>query len=584
MKKCPQCGEQYEDTNTLCPSDGNVLEKTSDPLIGQTLAGKYRIEELINEGGMGAVYRGIHTLMDKTVAVKVLHPALAADDKIVARFSREARAASRISHPHALNVTDFGESDNGIVFLVMEYLRGQTLKDIIRNEGPMSLTRAAEIIRQVSGALDAAHAQGVVHRDLKSDNIMLEDVGDGDWAKVLDFGIAKIQEDVGSTDPALTAANMIIGTPQYMSPEQCSQASEIDSRSDIYSLGVILYEMLAGHVPFTGESPTAIMMKHLQDSPPSIMEERADLPASVGRIIARAMAKRPEDRYQSAGELAETLALAADGKSPVVTETASATGPNAPDRATNRIVVPTGPNSPPRDTANDDYDETTVVQPKREPVVAVQQEIFRSQVPPSSDRFKPWRIIIPSAAALLVAFVVVYALTRNSSQANNANQQNTPLASDPNSLPVQPSPPPTGQGEQGITSGLPSATASPSASAGSSTLSGEATPSSGANQNQNTGTAPVNSNSNSNRNANNAQENDNAAGGEESTPSPTPNKNTNAREKPSPQPSASQNTNNNDEPPTLPTPTPKPKPPLPKPTTATPDVSPPQVGPGTEQQ
>jgi serine/threonine-protein kinase len=583
MKKCPHCGKQYEDSNTLCPSDGTVLEKTSDPLVGQTLAGKYRIEELINEGGMGAVYRGTHTLMDKTVAVKVLHPSLAADDKIVARFSREAKAASRISHPHALNVTDFGESENGIVFLVMEYLRGQTLKDVIRSAGPMSLTRALEIIRQVSGALDAAHAQGVVHRDLKSDNIMLEDVGDGDWAKVLDFGIAKIQEDVGSTDPALTAANMIIGTPQYMSPEQCSQASEIDSRSDIYSLGVILYEMLAGHVPFTGDNPTAIMMRHLQDAPPSILEERSDLPAAVGRVIARAMAKRPEDRYQSAGELAETLALAAEVKSPALTEAVTATSPNSADRSTNRIIVPTGPNAPPVNTASDDYDETTVVQPKREPVVAVQQEIFRSEVPPSSDSFKPWRIIIPSAAALLVAFVVVYALTRNNGQANT-NQQNAPLVSEPNSLPVQPTQPATGQGEQGITSGLPASAPSTSPGASGSPLSGEATPASGANQNQSAGATPVNSNSNSKSNAN-TQADDNTSADEDETPSPTPGsgKNTNQREKPSPHPTPSQN-ENSDEPPALATPTPKPKPALPKPTTAPSDVSPPQAGPGDRAQ
>src|SRR5215212_8259735 len=281
MKKCPKCGVEYPETTTLCPSDGVALEKDPDSLIGTTLAGKYRIDERLNEGGMGTVYRGTHVLMEKTVAIKVLRPALAADEKIVARFSREARAASRISHPHALSVTDFGEDKGGIVFLVMEYLNGQTLKDVIHGEGRLSLERTVDIMRQVGGSLEAAHGEGVVHRDLKSDNIMLIDVGGGDWAKVLDFGIAKIQEPVGQ-DPALTAPNLIIGTPQYMSPEQCSQASEIDSRSDIYSLGVILYEMLAGHVPFTGESPTAIMMKHLQDAPPSILEERQDLPAEVG--------------------------------------------------------------------------------------------------------------------------------------------------------------------------------------------------------------------------------------------------------------------------------------------------------------
>src|SRR3954453_10780388 len=171
MKSCPKCCRHYEDTNTLCPADGTVLKKSSDEdrLIGQVLAGKYRIDEKIDEGGMGCVYRATHVLMEKTVAVKVLHPALAADDKIVARFTREAKAASRISHPHAISVTDFGESENSVVFLVMEFLRGRTVKELIQAEGRLSLARTAEIIRQVSSALDAAHAQGVVHRDLKSD-------------------------------------------------------------------------------------------------------------------------------------------------------------------------------------------------------------------------------------------------------------------------------------------------------------------------------------------------------------------------------------------------------------------------------
>ena len=310
MKKCPKCGVEYPDTTTLCPADGIALEKDGDSLIGTTLTGKYRIDARLNEGGMGTVYRGTHVLMDKTVAIKVLRPSLAADEKIVARFSREARAASRISHPNALSVTDFGEDDSGHVFLVMEYLSGKTLKQLIRDEGPLPLARVVDITRQIGDALNAAHSQGVIHRDLKSDNIMLLDTMTGDHAKVLDFGIAKINEPDGAVDTNLTAPNLVIGTPQYMSPEQCSQDSEIDARSDIYSLGVILYEMLVGHVPFSADSPTMVMMKHLQEPVPSVRDEREDLPDSVARVVARAMAKVPRNRYQSVAELVEDLTIA----------------------------------------------------------------------------------------------------------------------------------------------------------------------------------------------------------------------------------------------------------------------------------
>src|SRR5258705_4943454 len=311
MKACPKCGAEYPDATTLCPADGVALEKTDDDLLGQVLAGKYRIDERLSGRGMGTDYRGTHVLMDKTVAIKVLLPALAADEKIVARFSREARAAFKISHPHALSVTDFGEDKYGVVFLVMEYLDGSTLKDIIRREGPMTLDRIVPILRQIGGALDAAHAEGVVHRDLKSDNIMLLSNYGTDYAKVLDFGIAKIKEPEGTYNPGLTAPDLVIGTPQYMSPEQCSQSPDIDARSDIYSLGVILYEMLVGHVPFTGGSPTEIMLKHLQHPPPSVLDARDDLPPAIGRVVARALEKGPKDRYQTVAELVEDFTIAA---------------------------------------------------------------------------------------------------------------------------------------------------------------------------------------------------------------------------------------------------------------------------------
>ena len=456
MKICPKCGKEYKDTSSICTVDGTALEKSGDALVGQTLADKYRIEEHLSEGGMGTVYRATHVLMDKTVAIKVLHPSLAADDKIVQRFSREARAASRISHPHALNVTDFGESENGVVFLVMEYLRGRTLKEVIHQDGQLPLARVVEIMRQVTGALAAAHAEGVVHRDLKSDNIMLVDADNGqDWAKVLDFGIAKIQEPVGQ-DPALTAPNLIIGTPQYMSPEQCSQASELDARSDIYSLGIILYEMLAGHVPFTGDSPTATMMKHLQEPPPSLLEERGDLPPAVSRVVARALAKRPEDRYQTVGELAGALTLAADGKDESAVSVGAATVGDVPDRATARIVVPTEATSIARETVNTEHDESTIVvppQPGRSAIVETESVNPQfAAAPPSPENFNLGRIIGLSAVALLVVFAIVYAInSRNSSAPATTNQNAPQLTSDPNGQPVKQAQAPTGQSEKGIT-------------------------------------------------------------------------------------------------------------------------------------
>ena len=492
MKKCPKCGVEYPDTTTLCPADGIALEKDGDSLIGTTLAGKYRIDARLNEGGMGTVYRGTHVLMDKTVAIKVLRPSLAADEKIVARFSREARAASRISHPNALSVTDFGEDDSGHVFLVMEFLSGKTLKQLIRDEGPLPLARVVDITRQVGDALNAAHCQGVVHRDLKSDNIMLLDTMTGDYAKVLDFGIAKINEPDGAVDTNLTAPNLVIGTPQYMSPEQCSQNSEIDARSDIYSFGVILYEMLVGHVPFSGDSPTMVMMKHLQEPVPSVLEERNDLPASVGRVVARAMAKVPGNRYQNVAELVEDLTIASG-------------------MTIHRLGPVTTAETPVR---TDDSDEVTMVRPREEPplprsprrepvMVPVQQESMPP--PPAGSSFNPLKIVIPSAIALAVAFVVIFMFTRNSPATTdpNAPQPTQTLAADPNSQPVQVASPPTGRAEEGLPSG---GTITPPAANVNANANVDAAPSPGAiedaspeaNENENSNS---NSNSNSNRKA-----------------------------------------------------------------------------------
>lgn len=506
MKKCPKCGIEYPDATTLCPSDGVALEQTDDPLLGKVLTGKYRIDEKLSEGGMGAVYRGTHVLMEKTVAVKVLRPSLAADEKIVARFSREARAASKITHPNALSVTDFGESEDGIVFLVMEFLDGRTLKDVIRDEGPMPLERVVEIMRQVADALKAAHDQGVVHRDLKSDNIMLISTGVGEHAKVLDFGIAKINEPDGVQSSELTAPNLVIGTPQYMSPEQCSQSSEIDRRSDIYSLGVILYEMLVGHVPFTGDSPTIVMMKHLQEPVPSVLDERSDLPPSIAQIIGRAMAKLPENRYQDITDVMDDLTVVAG--IPLRSGLGSGNLDNRAEASAQRV------------NTYDDQDEITVVRPRQvltptpspsptpPPVSAPRAPVtvpIGTPAPAAISNFKPARILIPAALGLVVLFAVIYALTRNSATPVDANTNvNQPgLVPDPNSQPVQVGSPPTGTAESSIPSGgninavnqnaNQNADASPTVTPGA-----EVAPSPAANTNAD---ANANTNTNSNKEA-----------------------------------------------------------------------------------
>ncbi|HEY3039251.1 MAG TPA: protein kinase [Pyrinomonadaceae bacterium] len=531
MKACPKCGKEYPDTTTLCPSDGAALEKTDDFLLGQTLAGKYRIEERLSEGGMGTVYRGTHVLMDKTVAVKVLRPSLAADEKIVARFSREARAASKISHPHALSVTDFGEAENGVVFLVMEYLSGQTLKELIRREGPMPLPRAVEILRQVGGALDAAHAEGVVHRDLKSDNIMLLSSSGTDYSKVLDFGIAKINEPEGTYNPGLTAPDLVIGTPQYMSPEQSSQSPDIDARSDIYSLGVILYEMLVGHVPFTGDSPTSIMVKHLQQPAPSVLAERSDLPDEIGRVVARALEKQPEDRYQTVGELVEDFTIAAGMEPAGISSTVNGmrTGESV---ETARPLI-------------DDADEETLIRRRvtrqmEPPIASPDVSSFArgmSGEVPAPTTFNPWKVLIPSMIGLLVIFGVIYAFTRNS-QPTNATTSGSTLAADPNSSPVEPAKPATGESEAGIPAG---GTTSHSASA---------------NTNTNTSASPQ------------AGENPNDIGGVNLNVNENANENSNTKKGVSPLPSATRSVDV-EPPPPSPTAT---KPPLPKPTQSPPSA------------
>lgn len=271
----------------------------ADQFIGQILADKYRIDSVIRDGSLGKLYRGTHVTMDKPVAVKILSPALAVDEEIVRQFSSEVRTLSRLSHPNIPSVTDYGQDKKGAVFIVTEQADGETLKNAVRREGQFSPERANRITQQIASAISAANANGVLHQNLTSENIFLSKTADGaDFVKVLDFGAAQI-------DAHALFDN--VKTVEYLSPERCSGAAEVDSRSDIYSLGVILYEMLAGEVPFTGENATDVMLKHAQEPPLSLSAFRNDLPNEIETIVQRALAKVPENRYQSANDLADAL-------------------------------------------------------------------------------------------------------------------------------------------------------------------------------------------------------------------------------------------------------------------------------------
>ncbi|HKP84476.1 MAG TPA: protein kinase [Blastocatellia bacterium] len=285
------------------------MSQHTDRLISTVLDDKYLIEERLGSGGMCNVYRARHVAMDKELAIKVLKPELAADAAIAQRFEQEARAASRVRHPHAINVTDYGIGASNTPYLVMELVEGKTIRELISEYGPLSVERTADILRQTCAALEVAHSVGVIHRDIKPDNIIISQVDGRDWVEVLDFGVAKIQEDMNRRAD-LTGANHIIGTPRYMSPEQCEE-KPVDSRSDIYSLGVVVYEMLAGEAPFDGDSSTQLLMAHASQPPPHLSWKRPDIPPEIEATVMRALEKNPDRRQQSAAEFAREFDRAA---------------------------------------------------------------------------------------------------------------------------------------------------------------------------------------------------------------------------------------------------------------------------------
>jgi eukaryotic-like serine/threonine-protein kinase len=308
LKQCPKCDARFRGDIRVCPIDGVALSAPLDPFVGRVVAGRYVVEELLGIGGMGSVYRARHQFIGRSVALKFLDSSFTSNDRLRKRFLGEARAANQINHEHIIDITDFGETEDGIIYMVMEYLEGHSLEWEIER-GPVDIRRALRIARQIALGLARAHELGVVHRDIKPANIHLIQRGrDADFVKILDFGVARIEQDA-----RITGQDMIVGTPEYIAPEQIRSASPTFS-SDLYSLGCLLFEMLTGKIPFDGKT-TVLLVKHINDPAPPPSSVNPRIPREVDALVLKLMQKRPEDRHRDAYHLVQELQSLLDAPS-----------------------------------------------------------------------------------------------------------------------------------------------------------------------------------------------------------------------------------------------------------------------------
>src|SRR6266849_72248 len=328
MKYCLTCNEKFDDSISFCPKDGEVLEEDPTSIINTVLDGQYQIEKMLGKGGMGAVFLARHILLGDRVAIKLLPPEMRNNTEWLRRFQREGQAARRFRHHNAVTVFDLRTSSDGAIYLVMEYVEGNTLDAEMKKHGRFAPAEALAMLEPIMSVLNAAHAMGVVHRDLKPENIMIgKATTEGEpVVKLLDLGIAKLKEVAGSEKTGntnLTIAGQMLGTPYYMSPEQWGElprdgSSEIDGRADIYSLGLVFYELIAGQKPFGGLTLSELRREHVHVKPTPLNEVVANVPPGFSDAIARSVAKDRSERQETAGQLANELkaALAAEGVSP----------------------------------------------------------------------------------------------------------------------------------------------------------------------------------------------------------------------------------------------------------------------------
>jgi eukaryotic-like serine/threonine-protein kinase len=318
MLICPKCRTSYSSSmHEACYRDGEKLvdhdafiAAERDPMRGRTIGGKYEIIERVGAGGMGTVYKASQVGLNRLVAVKILKPELTRDADTVARFSREATAMSLLTHANTTRVYDFGQTDDGLLYLVMEFLEGQLITQRVAERGFLPVMEALRTTQQILRSLNEAHTKGIVHRDLKPDNIFVAraEGHHTEMVKVLDFGIAKVVAPDRRVDQFETQAGTVFGTPRYMSPEQ-AQGASLDQRSDLYSVGALLYQMLTGRAPFTDDDAVVVMAKHIQElpeAPRSVVPQRP-IPSSLDAVVMRALAKAPDDRFQTAATFEAAL-------------------------------------------------------------------------------------------------------------------------------------------------------------------------------------------------------------------------------------------------------------------------------------
>jgi len=313
MKYCPSCHKTYPGDYNLCPADQTGLQSSHEFLPGMIIRNKYEVIARIGIGGMGAVYKGRHLTFNEYCAIKVVNDSIAGDANFLQRFQTEAVVTRKLRHPNAVRVDDFDYTDDGRPFIVMELVEGRNLGEVLQAEGPLRVPRAVRIATQAARALGAAHKLGFVHRDIKPGNIILTTDEQGqETAKVLDFGIAKLRQAAGDAQSGMTMTGMVVGTPLYMSPEQFmgkKAGEEIDGRTDLYSLGVVLYQMVTARLPFEGDTLYAIMMQHMQGTvrPPDELVPELNIPPALSKVILKSIDKSRELRFQSAEEFIAAL-------------------------------------------------------------------------------------------------------------------------------------------------------------------------------------------------------------------------------------------------------------------------------------